>query len=66
MIENSVFLDSLKQADIKSVYKKDFRNAIYELCMCTQMNKYFDPILSKCQFGFNPFMHNVPRLSDTL
>ena len=58
MTENSVFPDSLKQADIKLVYKKDFRNEkenympvsilpnlckIYEHCMYTQMNKYFDP-----------------------
>ena len=67
MIENSVFPDSLKQADIKPVYKKDSRNEkenyrpvsilpnlskIYERCMYKQMNKYCDPILSKYQFGF--------------
>ena len=67
MIENTVFPDSLKQADIKPVYKKDSRNEkencrpvsilpnlskIYERCMYTQMNKYFGPILSKCQFGY--------------
>ena len=67
MIENSVFPDSLKQADIKRVYKKGSRNEkenyrpgnilpslskIYERCMYTQINKYFDSILSKYQFGF--------------
>ena len=67
MIENSVFPDSLKQADIKPVYKADSRNKkenyrpvsilsslskTYERCMYTQMNKYFGPILSKYQFGF--------------
>ena len=67
MIENFVFPDSLKQADIKPVYKKDSRNEkenyrplsilpnlskIYERCMYTQMKKYFGPILSKYQFGF--------------
>ena len=65
MIENSVFPDSLKQADIKLVYenhsrseKENYRpvsilpnlSKIYECCMYTQMNKYFDPILSKCKF----------------
>ena len=54
MIENSVFPDSLKQADIKPVYKKDSRNEkenyrpvsilpnlskIYERCLYTQMNQ---------------------------
>ena len=67
MIENSGFPDSLKQADIKPVYQKDSRNEkknyrpvsilpnlskIYGRCMYTQMNMYFDPILSKYQFGF--------------
>ena len=67
LIEISVFPDPLKQADIKPVYKKDSRNErksyrpvsilsnlskIYERCMYTQMNKYFGPIPSKCQFGF--------------
>ena len=67
MTENSVFPDSLKQADIKPVYKSDSRNEkenyrhvsilpslskIYERCMYTQMDKYFGPILSKCQFRF--------------
>ena len=60
MIENSVFPDSLKQADIKPVYKKDSRNEkenyrpvsilpnlskIYERCMYTHMNRYFDYLL---------------------
>ena len=67
MIENSVFPVSLKQADIKPIHKKDSRrdkenyrplsilpnlSKIYERCLYTQMNKYFDPILSKYQFGF--------------
>ena len=67
MIENSVFPDSLKQADIKPVHKKDFRNEnencrpvsilpnlskIYGRCMCTGMNKYFGPILCECRFEF--------------
>ena len=67
MIKNSIFPDSLKQEDIKQVYKKDSRNEkenyrpvsilsnlckIYECCMYTHMNKHFDPILSKYQFGF--------------
>ena len=67
MIENSVFPDSLRAADIKPVYIKDSRNEkknyrsvriliklskIHECCLYTQMNKYFDPILSKYQFGF--------------
>ena len=67
MIENSVFPDSHKQADIKPVYNKYYSNEkknyrpvsilpslskIYERCIYTQMSKYFDPILSKCQFGF--------------
>ena len=58
MIENSVFPDSLKQADIKPVHKKDFRNEnencrpvsilpnlskIYGRCMCTGMNKSLAP-----------------------
>ena len=67
MIENSVFPDSLKQADIKPVYKADSKNKkenyrpvsilsnlskTYERYMYTQMDKYFDSILSKYQFGF--------------
>ena len=67
MIENSVFPNSLKKADIKPVYKTDSRNGkenyrpvsilpnlskIYGRCMYTHINKYFGPILSKCQFGF--------------
>ena len=67
MIENSVFPVSLKQADINPIHKKDSRSdkenyrpvsilpnlsKIYERCLYTQMNKYFDPILSKYQFGF--------------
>ena len=67
MIENSVFPVSLKQADIKPIHKKDSRSdkenyrpvsilpnlsKIYERCLHTQINKYFDPILSKYQFGF--------------
>ena len=63
MTENSVFPDSLKQTDIKPVYKSDSRNEkenyrhvsilpslpkIYERCM----DKYFGPILSKYQFRF--------------
>ena len=67
MIENSVFPVSLKQADIKPIHKKDSRSdkenyrplsilpnlsKIYERCLYTQMNKYFDHILSKYQFGF--------------
>ena len=67
MIENSVFPVSLKQADIKPIHKKDSRSdkenyrpvsilpnlsKIYERCLYTQMNKYFDSILSKYQFGF--------------
>ena len=66
-MENSVFPGSLKQADIKPVYKEDSRNEkennrpvsispklskIYERFMYTQMSKYFDSILSKCHFGF--------------
>ena len=62
MIENSVLPVSLKQADIKPIYKKDSRNEnenygpvsilpnlskIYERYLYTQMNKYFDPILAK-------------------
>ena len=67
MVENSVFPVSLKQTDIKRIHKKDSRSdkenyrpvsilpnlsKIYERCLYTQMNKYFDPILSKYQFGF--------------
>ena len=67
MIGDSVFPDSLKQADVTPVYKKDSRNEkenyipvsilpnlskIYERCMYKQMNKYFDSILSKYRFGF--------------
>ena len=67
MIENSVFLVSIKQAAMKPIYKKDSRNEkenyrpvsivpnlskIYERSLYIQINKYFDPILSKCQFGF--------------
>ena len=66
-MENSVFPDSLKQVDIKPVYKEDSRNEkenyrpvsispklskIYERCIYMQMSKYFDSILSKCHFGF--------------
>ena len=68
MIENSVLPVSIKQVDIKSKHKKDSRSEkenyrpvsvlpelskIYERCFYTQMNKYFDPILSKYQFGFS-------------
>ena len=67
MIENSVFPVSLKQADIKPIHKKDSRSdkenyrpvsilpnlsKIYERCLYTQMNKYFELILSKYQFRF--------------
>ena len=67
MIENSFFPVSLKQADMKPIYKKYSRNEeenrrpvnilpnlskFYERCLYTQLNKYFDPILSKYQFGF--------------
>ena len=67
MIKNSVFPDLFKQADIKPAYKKNSRNKngsyrpvsillnlsnIHERCMYTKMNKYFDSILCKCQFGF--------------
>ena len=60
MIKDSVFPDSLKQADIKPVCKKDSRNErenyrpvsilrnmpkICGRCMCTQMGMYFDPVL---------------------
>ena len=66
MVENSVFPVSLKQTDIKRIHKKDSRSdkenyrpvsilpnlsKIYERCLYTQMNKYFDPVLSKYQFG---------------
>ena len=60
--------DSLKQADIKSVYKKiDFGNdkktcrpagissnasRVCGLCIYTWKNRYFGPILSECRFGF--------------
>ena len=63
MIENSVFPDLLKQADIKPVYKKTLElkrkiivsiltnlSKIYGRCMYTQITKYFEPILSKYQF----------------
>ena len=67
MIENSPFPVSLKQADIKPIHKKDSRSdkenyrpvsilpnlsEIYGRCLYTQMNNYFNPILSKYQFGF--------------
>ena len=67
MIENSVFPNSLKKADIKRECKKGSRNEkenyrpviilpnlskICGRCMYAQMNKHFDPILFKCQFGF--------------
>ena len=67
MIENSVFPVSITQEDIKPKHKKDSRSdkknyrpvrilhnlsKIYKRCLYTQMNKYFDPILSQCQFGF--------------
>ena len=67
MIENSVFPDSLKQADIKPVHKKDSRNEnencrpvsillnlskIYGRCISTGMNRCFGPILCKWRFGF--------------
>ena len=67
MIEKSAFPVSLKQADIKPIQKKDSRgdkenyrrvsilpnlSKIYERCLYTHMNKYFDHILSKYQFGF--------------
>ena len=66
-IKNSVFPVSLKQADIKPIYRKESRSEkenyrpviilpnlskIYERCLYTQMSKYFDPILSKYQFRF--------------
>ena len=67
MIESSVFPVSHTQADINPIYKKNSRNEkenyrpvnilsnlykIYKRCLLTQMNRYFDPILSKYQFGF--------------
>ena len=66
MIENSVFPVSLKQADIKPIHKKSSRgdkenyspvsilsnlSKIYERCLHTLMNKYFEYILSNYQFG---------------
>ena len=66
MIKNSIFPVSLKEADINPIHKKDSRSdkknyrpvnilrnlsKIYERCLYTQMNKYFDPV-SKHQFGF--------------
>ena len=41
MIENSVFPDSLKQADIKLVYKKDSRNEKEKL----QARKHFTQLI---------------------
>ena len=67
MIRNSVFPVSLKQADIKPIHKKDSRgdkenyspvsilsnlSKIYERYLHTLMNKYFEYILFKYQFGF--------------
>ena len=67
MIEKSFFPDSLTQADMKPVYKKDSRNEkenyslvcifpnlskICGCCMHTPVKKYFSPIPSKYQFGF--------------
>ena len=66
MIKNSVFPDS-RNKKILSQYRKKIRNEkqnyrpasilpnlskIYGRCMYTQMNKYFDHILSKYQFRF--------------
>ena len=67
MIEKAVFPDQLKLADVKPIFKKGYRNdkenyrpvsilanisKIYERCIYTQINNYFDPILSKYQCGF--------------
>ena len=75
MVKNSVFPDSLKQADITPLYKNDTRNEkenyrpvsiipnlsrIYGRRMYTQINKWFGPILSKYGFGFRKG-HNAQR-----
>ena len=67
MIEKPLSPVSLTQADIKPIHKMDYMNdkesyrhvsilpnlsKIYERCLHTQMNKYFDSILSKHQFEF--------------
>ena len=66
-LENSNFSEEYKVADKKTVFKKGNRSdktsyrpvsillnlsKIYERCIFNQMNKYFQNILSKYQFGF--------------
>ena len=66
-IATSVFKQNLKNAYVTPVFKKGDRNSetnyrpvsilpnaskIYERCLYKQMSKFFDKILSKCQWGF--------------
>ena len=66
-LKNSYFPNVLKKADIKPIYKKKSRteksnyrpvsilpniSKIYEKCIYEQLEKFFDPIFSKHQFGF--------------
>ena len=56
---SSNFPSNLKAADFLTIQKKNYRpisilptlSKIYEGCMCDQMYKYFDQILSKYQWG---------------
>ena len=66
-VANSIFLSSLKNADIAPVFKKGDRNVkdnyrtfsilsniskIFERCMFQQVSKFMEPLLSKYQGGF--------------
>ena len=66
-LKKSYFPDVLKKADIKPIYKKNSRteksnyrpvsilpniSKIYEKCIYEQLEKFFEPIFSKHQFGF--------------
>ena len=67
MIDNDIFPDSLKFANITPVFKKDSRtektnyrpvsilpnlSKIYERLIYNQLSKFFENILSKFQCGF--------------
>ena len=66
-VNSSIFPESLKNADVRPVFKKNSRlnkenyrpvsilpniSKIYERCIFNQIYNFFDPIFSKFQCGF--------------
>ena len=66
-IETSTFLEQLKNADVKPLFKKNFQcdkknyrpisilptvSKIYERCLNKQLEEHFRTLLCKCQCGF--------------